>query len=320
MIGKRTWIAVLIASCVLGYATHADVIVLSSGETLHGSVVEESDKVIVIEHAILGRLVIQRDQITSITTESGEAGDAGNGSGEVVAEKKTTEEVKAITESAPDESAWKSHFAAGAGFQSGNTENAELSLEFTTKRESAKSRDTVDARYYYGQERGDRNANKFTSGIVHEWLFADSPWSVFADGRFDYDEFNSWEYRLSGHGGAGYQLIEEDDLNVILRAGFGGAKEFKSSRNQIIPEALVGGELAWTISDRQQFKIESTLYPDLDDTGEFRDITSASWDYKLNDEGNTAFTLGLYNEYQSKTDPGISKNDIRIFGGLSFDF
>ncbi len=318
MIGKRIGIILLIVFCVLGYITRADVIVLSSGETLHGSVVEESDKVIVLEHAILGRLVIQRDQITSITVETTDA--VKNEGGAKKETQNQAEEMNVIAESVPDESAWKSHFVVGFGFQSGNTEVGELSLEFTTKRERDESRDTIDARYYYGQERGDRNANKFTSGIVHEWLFEDSPVSVFADGRFDYDEFNSWEYRLSGHGGVGYQLIDENDLNVILRGGFGGAKEFKSSRNQFIPEALLGGELAWTISKRQEFKLESTLYPDLDDTGEYRNISSASWNYKLNDEGNTAFNLGLYNEYQSKTDPGVARNDIRIFGGLSFDF
>lgn len=310
MIGKRNGISLLIASCCIGFGAHADVIVLTSGESLEASVVEESDKAVVVEHAILGRLTIQRDKIAKITDGEATAMFASN----------VVEHVAPVEEPKVDDTAWKSHFTAGAGFQSGNTENAELSLELTANRENEKSRDTVDARYYYGQERGDRNANKFTGGILHDWIIKESRWSIFADGRFDYDEFNSWEYRLSGHGGVGYQLIDEDDLNVILRGGFGGAKEFKSSRNQFIPEALIGGTLAWKISDRQKFKIESTLYPDLDDTGEFRDITSASWDYKLNDEGNTAFTLGLYNEYQSKTAPGISRNDIRIFGGLSFDF
>ena len=35
---------------------------------------------------------------------------------------------------------------------------------------------------------------------------------MFVSGRFDYDEFKSWEYRITGQVGPAYQLIDTEDI------------------------------------------------------------------------------------------------------------
>jgi len=308
-----------------GSVVIGDEIILSTGEVLEVEIVGRNDTSLIVNHAVLGRLAIPWKGIVSVTEEKGDATDAkagAGGSAEAVASVKAappSDEGAPVKEEKKIDP-WKSRFVLGFGADAGNTERANLAIELTTKRERETDKTALDARYYYSQDRGDRNANKFTAGGVRDWLFADSPWSFFGDGRYDYDEFNSWEWRLSGHGGLGYQLFDEDDLSVLLRAGAGGAKEFKSKRNQFIPEALFGGELDWKMTSRQAIVAKTTFFPDLDDTGEFRNVTTAGWNYKLDDESHMALNFGLYNEYQSKTDPGIDKNDLRIYGGISFDF
>ena len=312
-------LGLMVISCLflsLGLVAVGDEIELSTGEILEVEIVGRNETSLIVNHAVLGRLAIPLTSIASVAKKDEDtATDANAPAEEAVATAKTAppNDEKKIEP-------WKSRFVLGFGAEAGNTERANLAVELKTKRERKTDRTTLDARYYYSESRGDRDANKFAAGSVHDWLLPDSPWSLFGDGRYDYDEFNSWEWRLSGHGGLGYQLFDQEVLSVLLRAGAGGAKEFKSKRNQFIPEALFGGELDWKISSRQAIVAKTTFFPDLDDTGEFRNVTSAGWNYKLDDESNMALNFGLYNEYQSKSDPNIDKNDLRISGGISFDF
>lgn len=322
MVWNKVGLTVIICFFLgLGSVAVGDAVTLSTGETLTVEIVGQNDTSLIVNHAVLGRLAIPRTSIASVTRDEPASTDV-KAPAQAVATAKTAppSDEGALPKEEKKIEPWKSRFALGFGAEAGNTERANLTIELTMKRERKKSKTALDARYYYSEDRGDRNANKFTAGGVHDWLFPDSPWSFFGDSRYDYDEFNSWEWRLSGHGGLGYQLFDEDDLSVLLRAGAGGAKEFKSKRNQFIPEALFGGELDWKITSRQAIVAKTTFFPDLDDTGEFRNVTSAGWNYKLDDESNMALNLGVYNEFQSKTDHGIDKNDLRIYGGLSFDF
>lgn len=211
-------------------------------------------------------------------------------------------------------------FELGGSSSTGNTD----AQDFFARVRSARTRpDTVlelDAANFYGASNGDRNKNKFTAGANHDWLVPDSRWMYFAQGRYDYDEFQSWDQRLSGAAGLGYELYNRDDFTVILRAGAGAVKEIGSKRNQIIPEGVLGGELGWQITDQQRFEADSLVYPDFDETGEFRAVSSAVWSYSLNESHNLTLNFGLLNEYQSKVDPGIKHDDLKIYGGLGFDF
>ena len=53
---------------------------------------------------------------------------------------------------------------------------------------------------------------------------------------------------------------------------------------------------------------------------EFRNVTEAQWTMKIDDANGIKLNVGLRNEYQSQTDPGIDHNDLLLFGGLVIDF
>lgn len=294
----------LLGAALCSTAAISDEWTLSSGETIRGSLVEQTEDLLVIDHAILGRLSVARgDLATTSDSASGSNLDA-------------TLEIQ--TDVSPAE--WQSKFDFGFSVSTGNTDTQDLNFGITSKRKDAETRTKLDARYFWGATGGDRNTNKATAGVINDWFVPDSKWLYFADARFDYDEFNSWETRVSGHVGAGYHLIDEEDFDLTLRAGIGGFHEFNSPREEFIPEALFGGELDWQIDDRQTFSMNATIYPDLDDSGEFRAVSGANWSYALSDDSNLKLNVGLYDEYQSKVGMGVEHNDLKIYGGLSFDF
>lgn len=328
--------AVVLASVALGWmgatAVRADEVVLASGEVLRGEIVAQTDEAITLEHPILGALAIPRDRIASwlegeapTAAPGGDAAAAAPAEGEAAAptpaEEVADEGAAALEAATEADDGWDSRFELGFSSSTGNTDAQSLNVGIRSTRETERMKTAFDALYFYGATDGDRNTNKFTTGVLNDWLFPDeSRWLFFAQGRYDFDEFQSWEHRLTAATGPGYRFIDTETFDLTLRAGGGVAKEIGSKRNQLIPEALTGGDLSWKINDRQDLTAATTFFWDLDETGEFRNTSTAAWNLTLDTESNMKFSLGLLNEYQSQVDPGVKHNDLKVFGALVFDF
>ena len=298
----------LAPALLLASTTAAEEIELTGGDHLTGTIVQQDAERIVIEHSALGRLEIALNQVLSID------GEADAAAWEPVAPAMLADEAP------EDEKEWKSQFQLGLSASAGNTDAQSFHAGIRSVRESESDKTTLNAHYYYGASDGDRDTNKLTAGVLQDWLVPDSRWLYFAQGRYDFDEFQSWEHRLGAHGGVGYRLIDEDDLKLTLRGGGGVVKEFGSQNEDLRPEGLLGADLAWQISKRQSLTAATTVYPDLSEMGEYRAVSGAGWSVLVDEESNMSLIVGLEHEYQSQTDPGIKKNDFRIVAGLQFDF
>jgi putative salt-induced outer membrane protein YdiY len=303
--------ALLLAACPL--LAHAeDVVYLHSGDTLTGTIVERTDDFVRITHPDLGEMTIDSSRIEHVLLADAPL-DTDDASADPLP-------AMADTEDGGEASLWKNSFSLGLSGSFGNTDTQSLNAQVNSTRETETTRLLLDAAYYFGSSNGDRDENRLTAGARHDWLVPNSKWFYFAEGRFDYDEFQSWEYRLSGFGGAGYELIKEEDRQLRLRAGLGLTKEFNSPNDDIRPEALFGVEYKHQLSDRQELALKSTIYPDLDDTGEFRTTSEASWSLLIDEKMGMSVNAGVFHEYQSKVGTGVDKNDLKVFAGLKFDF
>jgi len=313
-------------------AARADRIILTTGELLRGEVVERTPDTVTLQHPILGRLVIDRGRVTEIVEETPEESEQPlvppvvepeGGATDVEADADAApapEAEAAAAAEAAEEKEWESSFDLGITAQTGNTENVDLFARVRSIRENDETRTNLDASYFYGESDGDRDTNEGTAGFIHDWFFPDSRWTWFVDGRYEYDEFEAWEHRISAHTGPGYLFIDEEDVVLRGRVGFGAFREFNSQREEIVPELLAGLELDWEIDERTSLVAATTLFPDLDDTGEYRIVSSAGLDWLVAEESSMSLTLGVEDEYQSKVDPGTEHNDLKVFGGLRFSF
>jgi putative salt-induced outer membrane protein YdiY len=215
---------------------------------------------------------------------------------------------------------WDHKLTIGFGLSDGNTERANLAAIYSFTRETDRSKLTYDAAYLYAEDSGEESENRFSTGFLHDWLFPGSRWLIFADARYDYDEFQSWRHRLAFHAGPGYKLIDEENIKLTLRAGAGAAKEWLSDNEGWRPEALAGADFDWKISERQSLVSTFRIFPDLDDLGEYRTLTTAGWQMNISKADGLSLTLGLLHEYQTIVDSGRENSDLRLFGGLTFDF
>jgi putative salt-induced outer membrane protein YdiY len=227
---------------------------------------------------------------------------------------------QAAAEEAAEPKEWKSKFVVALTGSFGNVDTQSFTANVTSVREKDVHKTTLDAAYYYGASNGDRTDNKFTAGARHDWSVRDTPWFWFAQARYDYDEFQSWEHRISFHIGPGYKIIDRDDFKWSVRGGLGAIKEFGSDNEDWRLEALIGTDVDWKITETQNLKFSSTVYPDLNEAGEFRWTNALDWSVLLDKEANMSLTAGLRHEHQSQVSPGREHDDLKVFAGLQFDF
>jgi putative salt-induced outer membrane protein YdiY len=281
-------IALLIASAV----AHADSIKLKNGDVLNGTIVEQDDKRVVLQHEQLGRLEIPRDNIEPAVAQTQQ----------------------------PQKDERKTKFDLAANGSWGNTDKQTLRVAIASDHETEENRLKLDTSYTTGWSNGERDENKFTAGGLHDWYMQNSPWLLFADGRYDFDDFQTWQHRLASHGGFGYRFRRTETLKLTGRLGAGAVKEWGSEEDDLRPEGLVGVEAWWKVSDRQSVSAEATFYPYLDDMGEYRVVSKLDWSVLVDSARNMSLTAGLLYEYQSVVDPGFKRYDLDIFAGVRFEF
>jgi putative salt-induced outer membrane protein YdiY len=306
----------------------ADVIRLPSGEVLKNvTILETTDDVIRFAHPLLGDLTVPRAGviIEPDLPENKEppAPAAAEGAASVepdVAIPTPIEAPAAVEPPPPPPKEWKFKLVLAAALTEGNTENGSGTGLFEAAREQEETKLLLDTGYFFAQSNGDRTTNRYTAGFRHDWLNPGSKWFFFADGRYDWDEFQSWDQRANAHAGIGYRLIEPPKFKLNLLAGLGAVKEWGSDNTDLRPEALVGIEGQYDFTDKHSVKFDSTIFPDLNDLGEYRWVNNMAWSWLLETDEKLSLTAGLQHEYQSQVDEGREKNDLRLYAGLQLDW
>jgi putative salt-induced outer membrane protein YdiY len=263
-----------------------------------------------VEHPVLGEMEIPRAEITDIQFDD--------------------DDVAALADDAPvaaDDgflgtgwlTDWQRRFELGLTGAAGKSDDLNVTAGFTADYEDEYKRWTHKTAYHRKESDGERTDNSFYSSLQRDWLNPDSPWFQFAGARFDWDEFKDWDYRLSGNGGVGYEFIDTDRLRVFGRAGLGGNQTFGDDREAFTPEASLGVDVKWQISERQTLAFVNTLHPNLEESGEYRNLTSVDWVYDIERDAGIGLKIGLTNEYDSLAEDDVDENDFKYMGSLIWD-
>ncbi len=214
---------------------------------------------------------------------------------------------------------WDFQIEAGLNGSSGNTDNLSLRAGFSAERLTKEMETRLRFVYKYSEDDGETSENRTELDGRNDWLFPDSPWRWFAQLRYEYDEFQDWDSRLSGFTGPGYDLIKNDETTLVLRAGIGGNQRWGGDDDGFTPEALAGLDFTHKFSERQSIYFTGEVYPNLEDGGEFRAYARAGWEILIDAETQLTLKLGVEDQYDS--DPGNAKeNDFDYFMVLVYKF
>ena len=310
---------------------HAERVRLTNGDDLTGTIVEQTDDTVILQHPLLGPITLPADTVLSITPDPPTPPDA--------AEVPPAQPVPADDASPPDAASqdelplnptglfgtgiltgWQHSLSIGVSGTDGNTDRFNFNAGLDSNFENPYHRWVFDASYFLAQDDGDNSQNEAHLGLNKDWLFPSTPWFYFAQAAYDYDDFEEWRQRASLFGGVGYTFIQRDSLEFVGRAGLGVNKEFGGD-HELQPEALLGLDLIrWKINDAQTLTAGVTLYPDLGELGEYRATGNVEWKITVDAARNLSLKLGLEDEYESDPDGDDEHNDLKYYGALVLDF
>lgn len=322
------WVVVGLFVVCIAARLGADIVQLSTGEVLRGDIVEQTDATYVLDHPVLGRLTIPRDQVAKLEVQPKEAAPAEEGEqpADVPLPKRARYEAKPPPPPKVPPSydsileGWKSTLSLSFSGSSGNTDRSDLRFGFDTKRETLSSRAFFKSALYMATDDGDKTSEEFFADGRIEWPIDGSRWFAFIESRYDYDRFQAWDHRYNGAAGLGYELIKEDDILLKVRGGAGAAREWGGTDDHWRPEALAAVNFDWKINGTVSLTANTTYYPDLEEFPESRILSDAGVVLKLSNDHNLSLKFGIENEYQSRTDDDSKHNDFKYFGSLLFTF
>ena len=281
----------LLCFALIARAAGAETIELVHGDQLSGEIVERSAERVVLDHPALGRIEIPIEKIRPPNPGLfGSSFLAG----------------------------WKRTFQLGASGAQGNSKTNDVLAALDLSYADEERRWAFGAAYRFGVADGETTRNDAFAELRRDWLFRDSRWFLFANGRFDYDDFRSWTYRVSGAGGVGYEFVKNERFDLRGLLGPSLTKEFQE--DQFFVEALVGLEAIWKISKNHSIGLTNRFFPALNDLGEFRNLSILAWKWRLLDEPGLSLIAGVDNEYQSAVESGSKHNDLKYSTSIGIDF
>ena len=217
---------------------------------------------------------------------------------------------------------WKSSVEFAASGSRGTTLSDSVRLAGKSAMKTELHRLTLDACYNYGTSSGSESKNDGTAGVVKDWLIPKVPWFLFADGRYDYNRFGSWDHRFSGHGGVGYDLLRQKRLDVTLRVGAGGYEALEDGLG-VRYEGLLGGEVTWRIRKGQELGAKNTWYPALnaDAIGKhYRVVSSAYWKLNVAHFEAMSVKFSIDHEYETQASDDGRHHDTKYCAAVMMSF
>lgn len=291
-------------AAAFAFSAAAGTVTLTNDDEITGKITSNTDEAVVVEHADLGTLNIDKANVESLTL------------------KKT--DPAYVEPPVPDFFfGWDKTLAAGITGSDGNTDAVSLYASFDTGYENDETRWQIDADVFYSENEGVNTRNYYQAGLTKDWLIPGERHFYFANAKYENDRFTGWQERTSGYGGMGYEFINNDDnknYNLIGRAGAGGAYE-AGVINDFTPELYLGLEGKWTIDDNSSLKYYTYFYPSLDPAfSEFRNTSGLAYQIDINKGKGLSLKMGAENQYNSAAAPGTEENDLKYYAALVYDF
>lgn len=220
----------------------------------------------------------------------------------------------------PPKGPWRATIAAAVNYTDNNDKTLDARIAAGATYEIPDVEElALSAEYFFKTLNSDTTDNNLLVNGVYNRFIGDTPWLWFVKAQYQYSQFEAWEHRISGYGGVGYQMFKLPPVDLLLKIGAGATYEF-GPPSQTLPEGYGEAQFAWKISELQRLEMSGNIAPDLSDLGEFRVISRAEWQCKIDPTLDLALTLGVRWQYQSQVPAGDVNYDLRVYAGLQVGF
>lgn len=217
-------------------------------------------------------------------------------------------------------SGWKRRVEIGAFGATGNTSTESFRGTFRTSRKTPENETTINLSYQYATRESSVTQNRFVMTTRYDKLKKDSKWRYFLTNSYETDEFRDWDYRVTGGGGFGYQLIKDDKTSLLSRGGLSLAQDYGGLNEDLRTEAILGLDLTHKINDRQKISGRIDYLPNVNSPSEYRLNAKADWEFLIDPQTHLSLRVGAEDRFDSDARGRSRKNDINYYIVLAIEF
>lgn len=227
----------------------------------------------------------------------------------------------------PVDGQWRGSVGLSASLSAGNTESTSFAAKLDAARASEGSKWSIYGNSLYGKRKVDggdqKTADNARLGTRYD---QDLTPSVFGFGLLEAetDRLSNLDYRATAALGLGYHFIKTPDNTFDVFSGVGLTRSKYDPDLSTPPstgtttELLLGEESNHKLSETLSFKQKLTLYPAIDNSGEYRSVFDAALVVGLS--SRLSLQVGLQNKFTSQVPDGVKKSDTVLLTGLNVRF
>ncbi|MFC1704554.1 YdiY family protein [Candidatus Omnitrophota bacterium] len=281
----------------------ADEVFLKNTDRISG-VITEGDGVLFVETEAMGTVPVKKEFIDRVVTD---------------AELKEQPEIQVAEEEAPAVE-WTKEISVGYDKTSGNTQKSSLSTALVLKRKTEDDEFDFKGDTYYSESNNKMDAQKWNLMTRYALSFWEKDWFNFYKVDVNHDRFANIDYRIVPSAGIGYWFFDNDDEKLMVELGAGvqytNYNDGTSDETEpvLIPRAY--GEKR--IFKNARISEDITLYPSLQDAGDYRLHSETALTNPINDE--LSLKLSWINDYDSNPAAGIKDHDMSLITSLVYSF
>lgn len=195
---------------------------------------------------------------------------------------------------------WDSGIEFGLNGASGTSESLSFRTGGFVKRKADDYK--FDASLYYNktQTEGVEIQSNALLDVRYDWLFDESPWTLFVMSQTFYDEFQAFDINFNANAGFGYQWFDTEQTSLTTSVGTGGSREFGGPDSEWIAEASFGVKYELNFADNKKFYAKMDYFPEWADFGNYRVLTDVGMEFELNQPSNMSLKLSATDRYDSQ--------------------
>lgn len=218
---------------------------------------------------------------------------------------------------------WRGNADFGYTLTRGNSETTNLSLGARAAWRSERSRWTGDANYLRATDDQETTASRGEAAAQYDY-FPTERMYFFGRGAASFNEPAGLDLRLAPSAGVGYQLLEEEQVELNVETGAGWIRdEFADGTSDAAANAVLSQAFRYALSETAELQQSLSYRPKLDAFGDY--LLSGEVSLSASVIGGLGLQVTFRDEYDSRPfDPATGEereqNDITLVTGLTYKF
>ncbi|MEO0530205.1 MAG: DUF481 domain-containing protein [Planctomycetota bacterium] len=202
---------------------------------------------------------------------------------------------------------WDSGIEFGLNGASGTSESISYRAGGYVKRKADDYKFNGSLYYNNTKAEGTLQQSNALLDVRYDWLFDNSPWTLFILNQSFYDEFAAFDFNTNLNTGFGYQWLDEDWTKLTTSIGAGASREFgnedtagNSLNDEWVAEASFGVNYELNWADNKKFYAKIDWFPQWEDFGNYRALADIGFEFELHKPTNMSLKLSATDRYDSQ--------------------